>query len=391
MATDNASKIGVITATIIGMNAMIGAGIFTAPAAIGSFVGPAGIIAYLFVIIAVWFTAQSLARVAALVPEEGSFYAYAKRWGGHIVGAIAAYSYLIGLLIAMGLLAQVAGDYLQHPFFPNISAQTLGLITLVSLVVLNLFGVVLSELGQQVLIVTTTFPLILTTLMCFSKADLSYLVPTDPITLRNILQATRIVIFGFFGFECAASLFAIVKDPQRNVPRALTYSIAIVGGLYLLFVTSIIVSTPLSLFTNPRIALPVVLTAIFPNSGWILTIIHISMLSAVLGTIHSMIWSSSALLSSLLKQINGITLPARASVLTVGFFISLSFFFLKNLDLFFSLTALFIILAYILSMITLLTIPSEWKGGKNIMAILGLITACIICYFAAEDLFSQLM
>lgn len=391
MATDNASKIGVITATIIGMNAMIGAGIFTAPAAIGSFVGPAGIIAYLFVIVAVWFIAQSLARVSALIPQEGSFYIYAKQWGGHIVGAIAAYSYLIGLLIAMGLLAQVAGDYLQHPFFPEIPAQTLGLITLVSLIVLNLFGVVLSELGQQILIVTTTFPLILTTIMCFSKANLSYLVPTDPITVRNILQATRIVIFGFFGFECAASLFAIVKDPQRNVPRALTYSIAIVGGLYLLFVSSIIVSTPLSLFTNPRVALPVVLTAIFPSSGWILTIIHISMLSAVLGTIHSMIWSSSALLSSLLKQINGITLPARASVLTVGFFISLSFFFLRNLDLFFSLTAIFIILAFILSMITLLTIPSEWKGGRNIMTIAGLITACVIFYFAAEDLLSQLM
>jgi len=105
-------KIGVVTATIIGMNAMIGAGIFTAPATIGSYVGPAGIIAYLFVIIAVWFIAQTLARVASRFPEEGSFYAYAKQWGGHIVGAIAAYSYLIGLLIAMGLLAQVSGGYL---------------------------------------------------------------------------------------------------------------------------------------------------------------------------------------------------------------------------------------------------------------------------------------
>ena len=81
MAQNNVSKIGVATATITGMNAMIGSGIFTAPVAIGMYVGPAGIVAYLFVIVAVWFIAQSLARVAARFPEEGSFYTYAKQWG----------------------------------------------------------------------------------------------------------------------------------------------------------------------------------------------------------------------------------------------------------------------------------------------------------------------
>ncbi len=391
MAQENVSKIGVITATIIGMNAMIGAGIFTAPAAIGSYVGPAGIIAYLFVIVAVWFIAQSLARVAARFPQEGSFYTYAKQWGGQIVGLIAGYSYIIGMLIAMGLLSQVAGDYLQNPFFPTIDANTLGLITLAALVVLNMFGVVLSELGQQILICTTTLPLIVTMIMCFSKANLANLTPFAPYGLRNVLQATRIVIFGFFGFECASSLFAIVKDPQKNVPRALTYSIAIVGVLYLLFVTSIILSTPLELFSNPRIALSVVLKTIFPDSGWILTTVHIAILSAVLGTIHSMIWSSSALMVSLFKQAHGIRLNQRLAVLIVGFCIFLSFIFLKNIDFFFSLTAIFLIIAYSLSIITLLTIKEEWKGGKNLITIGGLATAAVIFYFAAEGVMQQLM
>ncbi len=391
MAQENVSKIGVITATIIGMNAMIGAGIFTAPAAIGSYVGPAGIIAYLFVIVAVWFIAQSLARVAARFPQEGSFYTYAKQWGGQIVGLIAGYSYIIGMLIAMGLLSQVAGDYLQNPFFPTIDANTLGLITLAALVVLNMFGVVLSELGQQILICTTTLPLIVTMIMCFSKAKLANLTPFAPYGLRNVLQATRIVIFGFFGFECASSLFAIVKDPQKNVPSALTYSIAIVGVLYLLFVTSIILSTPLELFSNPRIALSVVLKTIFPESGWILTTVHIAILSAVLGTIHSMIWSSSALMVSLFKQAHGIRLNQRLAVLIVGFCIFLSFIFLKNIDFFFSLTAIFLIIAYSLSIITLLTIKDEWKGGKNLITIGGLATAAVIFYFAAEGVMQQLM
>jgi len=391
MAQENVSKIGVVTATIIGMNAMIGAGIFTAPAAIGSFVGPAGIIAYVFVIIAVWFIAQSLARVAARFPQEGSFYTYAKQWGGHTVGAIAGYSYLIGLLIAMGLLAQVAGFYLHHPFFPDTSDATLGFIALCSLVILNLFGVVLSELGQQILIVTTTFPLLATILICFTKADWNNLIPFAPYGFRNVMQATKAVIFGFFGFECASSLFAIVKNPQRNVPRALTYSIGIVGGIYLLFVGSIILSTPLDLFNDPRVALPVVLQSVFPENPWMLTAIHISMLSAVLGTIHSMIWSSSALMVSLLKRINGIRLDQRTAVLIVGVCIFLSFAFFKNIDLFFSMTAIFIITAYVLSMLTLFTIKEERTGIKGLVTIGGMITAGIIFYFAAEGLIQQLV
>ena len=92
MSTSNNQKIGVVTATIIGMNAMIGAGIFAVPATLASCVGPAGILTYVFVIIAVWFMAQSLARVAQLYPQEGSFYTYTKQWAGHVGGLIAGFA-----------------------------------------------------------------------------------------------------------------------------------------------------------------------------------------------------------------------------------------------------------------------------------------------------------
>jgi len=394
MSTDNTEKIGVSTATIIGMNAMIGAGVFTVPSALASKVGPAGILAYIFVVVAVWFMAQSLARLAALFPEEGSFYVYAKQWGGHGVGMIASWTYFIGLLIAMGLLSQAAGDYMQ-PFFPQYSAHTLGMVILFSLTTLNMFGVALSELGQQILIVCTTFPIIVTTIMCLSKTNFSYLTPFSPYGIRNVFQATRAVIFGLFGFECAASLFTIVRDPQKNVPRALTYSIILVGILYTLFIASLILSTPLEFFTVPRV--PDILKVTFPNSPWIITAIHVSILSAILGTIHSMIWSSSALLIALLKRIRSTNIQPvtknispQIAVLLVGLCIFASFASIHNMDLFFSLTATFIVSTYLLSMISLLTIQEEWKSGQNIKTVIGIIAASIILYFALEGLSQEI-
>lgn len=294
------AKIGVTVATIVGMNAMIGAGIFSVPAALASFVGPAGILTYTFVIIAVWCLGTSIARLAQLFPQEGSFYIYAKQWGGHTAGLLSAGSYLLGLLIAMGLLAQVAGTYL-HAYFPFISSFFWGIILLCMLTLLNAFGVVLSEVGQIILICTTLFPLILTTIMCFTKANINNLFPFMPYGLTNVFAATRAVIFGFFGFECAASLFSIVKNPEKNVSRALTYAVSIVGVIYLLFVMSLILAVPLNLF-SPTLPLSETLCIIFPHNRWIINCIHLSILSAIIGTVHSMIWSSSALLLSYFKQ-----------------------------------------------------------------------------------------
>ena len=388
-------KIGVATATIIGMNAMIGSGIFTAPATMAAYVGPAGILAYLFVIVSVWCMSLSLARLAGLFPEEGSFYTYTKQWGGHTMGMIAGGIYMIGLLIAMGLLCKMAGFYLLT-FFPTVSPYILGLVVLIALVILNMFGVVLSQLGQHILIVCTLFPLLTTIIMCLSKADLSNLTPFAPYGFTNIFKATRVVIFGFFGFECAASLFNIVENPQRNVPRALTYSIVIVGLVYCLYVASLILSTPLHLFTSPTIPISETLAHIFPNKTWILTTIHIAILSAMLGTVHSMIWSSSALLISLFKKTKGHlhmalqSIQPKTAVLIVGSCILTTFTVLDEINLFFSLTALCIVSAYILSMMTLLTIKKEWQSLRNVTTILGLITASAILYFALEGLIQEL-
>lgn len=393
-------KIGLAVATIVGMNAMIGAGIFSVPAALASNVGPAGIITYAFVIIAVWCMGTSFARLAQLFPEEGSFYVYAKQWGGHAMGLIAAGSYLIGLMIAMGLLAQVAGIYL-HDYFAHyvaLSQFSWGAIVLLLLTALNMYGVKLSEIGQIILICLTVFPLITITLLCLTKADFNNLYPFMPFGLQNIFAATRAVIFGFFGFECASSLFSIVKNPEKNVSKALTLAILFVGSLYMLFVCSLILAVPLKYFSITE-ALPKTLAVVFPNNKWLLTSIYISILSAVLGTLHSMIWSASALIIAYLKRFKCSAIHSLAhskwltqstAVFFLGCCIFVSFATLKNIDLFFSLTSIFIVFALSASIITLLTLKKEWQSGNNIKAVIGLLTAAVILYFAIEGLLNNL-
>ncbi len=386
MDNENNQKIGLATATIVGMNAMIGAGIFSVPAALGSFVGPAGIITYLFVIIAVWFMGSSMARLAQLYPEEGSFYTYASQWGGHYVGLLSAGAYLIGLIIAMGLLTQMAGQNL-HEAFPQLNAYSWGLIVLIALIIFNLVGVTLSKIGQMVLICCTVFPILMTIIIGFMHGSVNNLTPFLPYGFTHIFTATNAVIFGFFGFECAASLFSVVENPRENVPKALRYSIILVGLLYLGFVGSIIYAVPHSYFTDPTISLRSILSIIVPNHPWLLHLIHFSVLSAILGTVHSMIWGSSSLLVSYCKKFKSpLNISTRMAVCIIGICIFMTFSLLKNMNVFFSLTSIFLIFAFVSSMISLLLLPNEWKTGQNIKTILGLLTAFLIFYFAITGL-----
>lgn len=393
MSTSNSEKIGVSTATIVGMNAMIGAGIFTISSALGGDVDPAVILSFLFTSISVWFLAQSFAKVAQLFPQEGSFYTYARQWGGHSVGLLANASYLVGLLIAMGLLSHAAGLHLVR-YIPGFSAHFLGVATLATLTVLNIMGVSLSSLGQQILIACTVFPLVTTTIMCLTKADFSNLVPFLPNGPMNILRATRFAAFSFFGFEASASLFSVIKDPEKNLPRALTYSLIAVAGLYLAFITSLVLAVPLSLFKQYPGPISGPLSHIFPNQKWIIECIHISSISAILGTLHSMIWSSGALLLSFVKKFrdkaaqqllaHGI-FNQRTSTLCIGLAIFASFKTFSN-EMFFYFTAIFLIIAYSLSIITLLFIPAEWKSGQNYITIAGLLTGLVILGFSIEGI-----
>ena len=80
----------------------------------------------------------------------------------------------------------------------------------------------------------------------------------------------------------------------------------------------------------------------------------------------------------------------QACVPILGVLIFLTFTLVKNQDLFFGFAALFVVSTYIASMITLLTIPQEWRSGRNIRTLIGLATAGTIVYFAGNLILSIL-
>jgi basic amino acid/polyamine antiporter, APA family len=377
--THQSKKLSLSMATSIGVKAIIGVGLFTAPVKLQIAAGPAGIITYALVSIAALFMALAIARVAQLYPEKGAFYTYAKAWGGHVWGVIATLSYMIGLVIALGLLAFFAGLWL-HNYIPFIGPTNLSLILIFLIVMTHLAGAQMAKTGQKILLILTYIPIILITLLCLFKADTNNLIPFFPYGWQSIFTAVPVVIFGFFGFEAIPSLFTDIEKPERNVPLAIIWTMLLVGLTYIVFTGSIFIGLPREFFVDAQTPLSGALLQLYPNFTWLVTLIDWAIIITVIGVLHAMTWSLSALALDTSNLIAPrIELSKKNALIIIGIFTALSCLIFQNaIDLMFSLVSLNIVFAYATAMIVLLLQPKGRSLYQIIIALLGLSTAILI-------------
>jgi len=224
--------------------------------------------------------------------------------------------------------------------------------------------------------------------------SLAHLTPFAPFGLMSIFKSTRIAAFAFFGFESVASLFTILKNPEKNLPRVLSYSLAIVAILYVAFISTLMLAVPSSLFQQYPNTLTVPLSIILPNHAWLIEAIHFASIAAILGTVHAMVWSSGVFLLSLFKRIRNIRvqhlianniLNEKTSIMLVGCAIYGSFRLFSS-ESFFYYTAIFMLSAYAMALITLLTLPAEWKSKRNYITVASLLAILLVFWFALQGI-----
>ncbi len=385
-------KYSLTVATIICINAMIGSGVFVAPIAIAQIVGPAGILSYLFVIGAIWSIALSFSRLCVLYPQDGSFYTFSKPWAGHYGGLFFATLYTAGLLVASSVLLHFGGIYCAT-VIPLLSINQWSIMILLCLSASLLYGVTIAGIWQYVLVGATVFPIFLTIIICLIHGSLNNFVPFAPHGLSKIFDAIKYVIFGFFGFEFSTALYNQIQDPEKNVQKALTYSIIFVGMLYFVFISAIIYGIPASALKNTA-TISSALSNLFPRYQWISGIINISIISATIGTIHAMMLTLTALTRKLFALASNncfekacpFNIRSKESfwivLITVCMLIIYKFF--NIMDQMLSIAAVAIVISYISAIITV--IVKEKSYINKFIALCGIITGFAIVFFGIQSL-----
>jgi len=243
-------ELGFWDALTIGAGTMIGAGIFLLAGVALELTGPAAIFAYLISGVICIITASSAAELATGMPTSGGDYFFVSRSLGPAFGAISGVGIWLSLTFAISFYLFGLGEYLSQfiPLTPFWCAVLGGVL----LIALNIIGA--KESGRtQVIVVLTLFAILGGfSLVGVFNIEAEYYNPFFPMGVEPIYTTTALVFVSFLGFVKIAAVAEEIKDPAKNLPRALIGSVALVTVLYMVILLVIAGMFPQSTIREVR-------------------------------------------------------------------------------------------------------------------------------------------
>jgi APA family basic amino acid/polyamine antiporter len=254
------AELGLLDATMIGMGAMIGAGIFVLTGLAAEIAGPAAILVFTLNGIVTAFTGLSYAELAASIPKSGGGYAFVREifddLASFIMGWMLWFAYMIaGALYALGF----APNFLELLHVYGVVPEEVGAIALPVVdaalppAFLLAFVAVLALVGLNAVStaasgsVETIFTIIKVTILVvfvgfgitspmFSGAEFQPLFPEGS-GATALLPAMGLTFIAFEGYDLITTVTEEVENPRENIPKAIFISLIATVIVYLAVVT----------------------------------------------------------------------------------------------------------------------------------------------------------
>lgn len=240
-------NVGLLSATNIGLGAMLGAGIFVFPGLAGGYAGFGAIISFLIGGGIALLVAACTSELATAMPQSGGGYFFVSRAFGGLWGTLTGISQWVGLIFACSFYMVSFGEYTQT-FLQELGIQwdrlpnVLSFIFTLLLLGINIIGTRKVGRFQNLMVISLTFLLVLV----FTYGLVDYFGLEDkpvsftevaPEGVPSIFTASALIFTSYLGFLQIANVGGEVKDPVRNLPRSLITSVLVAMSLYIFVMT----------------------------------------------------------------------------------------------------------------------------------------------------------
>ena len=232
--------VGLWQAAAVSIGAIIGAGIFVLIGVSAGLAGPAVILSFIIAGLASFFTAISAAELSSFITEAGGSYIYAHhafgRFWGFLVGWMQSADYIIG---ASAVSIGFAGYLIYFLKIPATTASMIliGCLLPIALCLVNLKGMREAANVNAILVLLKIVALVLFVatgaLFLAGNGSGGNYSPFMPQGMAGVIHGAAIIFFAFVGFNTVTVIAEEVKDPARNVPRALILAFAVCSALYI--------------------------------------------------------------------------------------------------------------------------------------------------------------
>ncbi|WBX83040.1 amino acid permease [Sphingosinicella microcystinivorans] len=290
-----ARPLGFWMALALVMGNMIGSGVFMLPASLAPF-GWNAVYGWVLTIAGSLCLAYVFASLAREMPHAGGPHGFVEAAFGHLPAFMISWSYIVSILVAVAALATAGVSYLSA-FAPGIAATSgapaaLAVSLLWAIILLNLRGAGAAGRFQLLTLGLKLLPLVAIVViaaMVFAEGT----PPATPyaaetISMGAINATATLTLWAMLGFESACVPQDKVDRPHITIPRATMAGTLIVGVIYLVVCTAVIMLMPAATVAQSNapfadviagywgegaaltVALFAVVSAIGALNGWIL-------------------------------------------------------------------------------------------------------------------------
>ncbi|MFE6965909.1 APC family permease [Agromyces sp. NPDC057679] len=280
-----ARRLGVRDAVVIGLAAMIGAGVFTVFAPAAAAAGGGLVIGLAIAAFVAFANASSTAQLAARYPESGGAYRYGRERLGAWPGFLAGWGFVIGKTASCAAMAMTFAAYLV----PSEWQRPLAAAAVIALAMVNLRGITRTARAATI-IVTFVVLVLLVVIAAGTGSLLQRGIPLDGLVdsgWSGILQSAGLLFFAFAGYARIATLGEEVRDPARTIPRAISIAFACALVLY-----ALIALVLLATLGAPALAASTApLVDLVEAAGWpaVAPVVRLAAAAAALGALLALI------------------------------------------------------------------------------------------------------
>ncbi len=226
--------LGVSQGAALTLGAVLGTGVISLPALAAHEAGPASLVAWLALVLLSVPLASTFAALGARYPDGGGVSTYARRAFGARVATLVGWCFYFAIPLGAPAAAGFAGAYVADSAGGGRQTQLLTAGLLIGAVaVMNWYGIRVSGRVQLTIATTLAVLLMVATLVSLPHADAGNLTPFAPHGWGAVGSAAALLIWAFAGWEVVSSLSSEYRHPARDIGRATTIALVVMGVMYL--------------------------------------------------------------------------------------------------------------------------------------------------------------
>jgi amino acid efflux transporter len=222
------------TAIALYIGAVLGPGVLFIPAVAAREAGPASILAWAGLLALSIPLAATFAALGTRQPEAGGTAAYVRKAFGPRAGTATGWWFLGGVVIGAPAVALVGGFYVAELLDAGRGVAVAAAVAMIAIVlVANAASLHTTARLQLALAAVLAALLLVAVLAALPHSEASNWTPFAPNGWVAIGGAASVLMFSFVGWEAGSHLAGELKDPARQLPRAIGVAVAVVIVLYL--------------------------------------------------------------------------------------------------------------------------------------------------------------